>query len=82
MPKKFKQTLPADGNCFVGLESSSDDGIYTKRNHTNFTSVLQNTNQKLHKAMCGMLTYGAVFVHGNECPHRTARTRKLLQYFN
>jgi hypothetical protein len=46
--KKFKQTSAcqkADGNCFLGQESSADGGIHATRDHGNVGSVLQSTKK-------------------------------------
>jgi hypothetical protein len=40
----------ADGNCFLGQERSADGGIHAIRDDNNVTSVLQNTNARLHTA--------------------------------
>jgi hypothetical protein len=49
-PKKFEETLSAyekaDSTCFLGQEKSSDSRIYATRDHSNVTSVLQNTKKK------------------------------------
>jgi hypothetical protein len=48
-PKKFKQTLSpyqkADGNCFLGQESSVDGGIHATGGH-NVRSVLRSTKKQ------------------------------------
>jgi hypothetical protein len=53
--KKFKQTLSAcqkaEGNCFLGQETSSDGGIHATRDHNNIRSVLRNTKKKLRRAI-------------------------------
>jgi hypothetical protein len=62
--EKVKQTLSAyqkaGGNCFLGQETSADDGIHATRNLNNVTSVLRNT-KKLYGAIKnkrrGMLTF-------------------------
>jgi hypothetical protein len=48
-PKNFKQTLSAcqkaDGNRFLGQESSADGGIHVTQDHSNIRSVLWNNKK-------------------------------------
>jgi hypothetical protein len=79
-PKKFKQK--ADGNCFLGQERNSDDGIHARVGHNNVRSVLRNT-KKLRKAdHSEQKAWNAVvLLHNNARSYTAARTRALLEHF-
>jgi hypothetical protein len=81
--KKFKQTLSAcqkaNGNCFLGQESSTDGGI-----HATKATVMSEVYCKTLKKNCvglaiqnerrGMLKSNVVLLHDNVSLHTAAHT--------
>jgi hypothetical protein len=64
---------------FPRQERGADGGIRATRNHKNGEVYCKTLNQKKR---CGILTYGAVLLHDNACPHTAAHTQALLEHFS